>query len=850
MKNKRFSHTFARSLATKRTLVCLLIVAVLVPVMVVAEEPWNGLVKTDMASMAATRDVSQSKVIPAPELPFGGIIKKNVYDSTAWWPPMPAPKKGSPNVLLLLIDDEGFGAPSTFGGQIPTPISDKLAQEGLRYVNFHTTSLCSPTRAALITGRNHGAVGFEQIAELSTGFPGYDGTVGKKNATIARILQANGYATAWFGKDHNVPLDQMTEAGPKDQWPIGMGFDYFYGFLGGDMDQWHPTIWENVNQIFPDVGHPGYNLNIDIADKAISWVQRVNSLKPDQPVFLYYCPGATHAPHQPTPEWIAKFKGKFDNGWDAYREEVFKRQQSLGIIPKSAKLTPWPDESTKELYPGISLKHWNELTPYQRKAFAHEMEVYAAYLAETDYQIGRVIQAFKDTGRYDNTLIIYIHGDNGASAEGTPEGTPSEVADFNTFYPTVEEYGPKYLDKWGSEYTDPHYPVGWAWALDTPFKWSKQVAPYFGGTRNGMVISWPGHVNDPGAIRYQFHHVIDIVPTILQACGIVEPEMVDGVQQKPIEGVSLAYTFDKANAKAPSTHHSQYFEMFGAMGMYKDGWIASTDPFAIPWLLLSNKPKEDVWSSATWRLYHVTEDDDWTQYTDVKDKNPDKLKELQDLFVAEASKNNIFPLNNSPLAINPRTSLIGDRSTTVYRPGIVALDTYDTPNVLNNDYSIEGEVTVKADGGNGVIVANGGRFGGYSLWVNHGVPMFSYNVVMMDLYRWKGKEKLTPGTHKVRFSFVYDGGGFGKGGVGTLSVDGQTVDTHRVPKTICCTLCWFEGLDVGADYSTPVDEQYKVPHKFTGTLSQVVFNNSPMKLTAEEKADFYQRLAAARRAIQ
>jgi arylsulfatase len=335
------------------------VAAVLVPIAAVAQEAWNGLVKTDMDSIGATRDVSQSKVIPAPELPFGGVIKRNAYDSTAWWPPAVAPKKGAPNVLLVLIDDEGFGAPSTFGGGVPTPVSDQLAQHGLRYTNFHTTALCSPTRAALITGRNHGLVGFEQIAEVSTGFPGYNGTIGKDNATIGRILQANGYATAWFGKDHNVPLNQMTEAGPKDQWPIGMGFDYFYGFFGGDMDQWHPTIWENVNQVFPDVGHPGYNLNIDLADKAIAWLQRVNSLKPDQPVFLYYAPGATHSPHQPTPEWIAKFKGKFDNGWDAYREEVFARQQSMGIIPKSAKLTPWPDESESGTYPGVALKHWN-----------------------------------------------------------------------------------------------------------------------------------------------------------------------------------------------------------------------------------------------------------------------------------------------------------------------------------------------------------------------------------------------------------------------------------------------------------------------------------------------------------
>ena len=469
----------------------------------VGAEQWNGIVKTDMASLIATRDVGQSTVIPAPEPTYGGVIKKNASQSTAWWAPQIAPRKGAPNILLVLIDDEGFAANSTFGGLIPTPVSDSLARQGLRYINFHTTSLCSPTRAALITGRNHGDVGFEQVAEVATGFPGYNGTIGKDSATVARLLQANGYATAWFGKDHNVPLWQATDAGPKDQWPIGMGFDYSYVFFGGDMDQWHPTIYENVNQIFPDVGHPGYNLNVDLADKAIAWLKRSNDLKPQQPVFMYYCPGATHAPHQPTPAWIAKMKGKFDMGWDAYREMAFKRQQAMGIIPKNAKLTTWPNPGDKGYagagYAGISLPHWNSLTPYQKRAYAHQMEVYAAYLAETDYEIGRLVQAFKDTGRYNNTMIILIHGDNGASAEGTLQGAFSEVTAFNGIVPKLEQFWPKFGSLWGGQYTDPHYAVQWSWALNTPFKWTKQVASYFGGTRNGMIVDWPGHINDPAA---------------------------------------------------------------------------------------------------------------------------------------------------------------------------------------------------------------------------------------------------------------------------------------------------------------------------------------------------------------
>ncbi len=839
-KRKRFSTIGLAGLAVAGAIVATTLAA----------EQWTGIIKTDMASLLTPRDVSQSTVIPAPEPTFGGVIDKDAYKSTAWWPPAIAAKKGSPNVLLVLIDDEGFAANSSFGGLISTPTSDQLAKEGLRYTNFHTTSLCSPTRAALITGRNDGSVGFEQVAEVASGFPGYNGYIGKDSATIGRILQANGYATAWFGKDHNVPMWQASEAGPKDQWPIGMGFDYFYGFIGGDMDQWHPTIYENVNQLFPDEGHPHYNFNVDMADKAISWLKRINDLKPTQPVFLYYAPGATHAPHQPTPDWIAKFKGKFDMGWEKYREMAFNRMLAMGTIPKNAKLTPWPDPKAADYanagYADIAVQHWDALTPYEKQGFAHEMEVYAAFLAQTDYEIGRVVQAFKDTGRYNNTLIIFIHGDNGASAEGTLQGTWSEMMDFNGIYPTIAEYGPKYLPLWGGEYTDAHYPVGWAWALDTPFKWTKQVASYFGGTRNGMIVEWPGHISDSGGIRAQFHHVIDVVPTILEAVGIAQPDMVDGVKQKPIEGVSFAYTFDKTNASAPSTHHAQYFEMFGAPAIYSDGWVAAAEPHAIPWLLLTNKPIQDIWETEKWHLYHVTADDDWTEYSDVQSKYPDKLKELQNLFVTEGQKYNAFPLSNVPSIFNARPSLIGGRATVAYHPGIVALNQADTPNVLNNDYSIEGDVTIPARGANGVIVADGGRFGGYSLWVDHGKPVFSYNLVGTDTYRWKDKSALTPGSHKLVFSFVYDGGGFGKGGVGTLSVDGIAVDTHRLEHTVPIIWPIFEGLDVGGDYSTPVDADYASPNKFTGSISQVVFHSGAMKLAAAQLKEYRQlRIAAA-----
>jgi arylsulfatase A-like enzyme len=804
---------------------------------------------TIMSSLTATRSIAGSDVIPAPEPTFGGKIDKDVARSTAWWQPEIAPKPASPNVLLVLIDDEGFAANSSFGGLIPTPVSDKLAAEGLRYTNFHTTALCSPTRAALITGRNHGAVGFEMISELATGFPGYDALMGKEDASVARILQANGYATAWFGKDHNVPGYMATDAGPKDQWPTGQGFDYFYGFLGGDMDQWHPTIYENTNQIFPDMGHPGYNLNVDLADKAIAWVHKITDLKPKQPLFLYYAPGATHAPHQPTPDWIAKMKGKFDMGWDAYRQYAFKRQQELGVIPKAAKLTPWPDDKTTE-FSGVKLPHWNTLSPDEQHAYAHMMEVYAAYLAQSDFEIGRVVQAFKDTGRYNNTLIFYIHGDNGASAEGGLQGTPSEVWAFNGIFPQVKNFWPKLGPLWGSEYTDPHFAVPWAWALDTPFKWTKQVASYFGGTKNGMVVVWPGHITDPGGFRAQFHHVIDIAPTILDAAGIKQPSEVDGVKQTPIEGVSMLYTLDKTNAAAPSTHHTQYFEIIGAWALYHDGWIATVDPSNAPWLVLSNTFIPDRYETAKWHLYHVTPDADWTEFADVQAQYPDKLKELQALFVSEGEKNNVFPIDNAPGFFDPRPSLIGDRTSVTYHPGIIALNQSDTPNILNRDYTIAGDVVVPRGGANGAIVADGGRFGGYALFILDGKPSFSYNLLGIDTYRWAGTQTITPGHHLISFRFVYAGGGLAKGGSGTLLVDGKAVASHTIPHTVPATMPWFEGLDVGGDYSTPVDNRYKVPFNFTGTINSVTFTTGPMKLTHAQHEEYLKRLHQAMMGIQ
>jgi arylsulfatase A-like enzyme len=518
----------------------------------------------------------QGQVLPAPALPFGGEINLNAAQSKTWWPPRIVPPEGAPNILLIMTDDVGFGAPSTFGGVIPTPALDRIANMGLRYTQFHSTALCSPTRAALITGRNHHSAGFGVIAEQSTGFPGYNSIIGRDSATIGEILKQNGYATSWFGKDHNTPDFQASQAGPFDQWPTGMGFEYFYGFVGGDTSQWQPNLFRNTTPIYPYVDKPGWNLTTAMADDAVHWLKQLNDIEPDKPFFLHYVPGGTHAPHHPTPEWIKKISDMhlFDQGWNALRDEIFANQKKLGVIPQDAQLTSWPDHL---------LKSWEGLTPDEQKMFIRQADVYAAYLAYTDHEIGRVIQAVEDLGELDNTLIIYISGDNGSSAEGTVLGTPNEVASFNGVSVPVTDQLKYFYDVWGFDRTYNHMAVGWTWAFDTPYQWTKQVASHFGGTRQGVAIAWPDHIKDAGGIRNQFHHVIDVVPTILEVTGIRAPGMVNGIAQKPIEGVSMAYTFDQANAGAPSTHRTQYFEMMGDRALYHDGWIASTTPIRPPW---------------------------------------------------------------------------------------------------------------------------------------------------------------------------------------------------------------------------------------------------------------------------
>jgi arylsulfatase A-like enzyme len=791
-------------------------------------------------SPSATTTID-GRQLPAPPAKFDGVIKEQAKDSKPYWPPTVVPPKGAPNVLLIMTDDQGYGVSGTFGGVIPTPSMDRIAKAGLRYTQFHSTALCSPTRAALITGRNHHSVGYGIIGEMSTGFPGYDSVIGQESATVGEILKENGFATSWFGKNHNTPTYLYSVAGPFDQWPLGMGFQYFYGFMGGETDQWTPYLYQNTTPIFPWIGKPGYNLTTDLADEAIKYLSALNAAAPDKPFFLYYVPGGTHSPHQPTKEWIEKFKGKFDMGWEKLREEIFANQKRLGVIPPSTKLTPWPDVLPK----------WDSLSLIQKKLYAREAEVFAAYAAYTDHEIGRVIQQVQDMGKLDNTLIIYISGDNGTSAEGTLEGTYNQMTAYNGILTLPEAVQMLHYEAWGSESTYPHMSVAWSWAFDTPFKWTKQVASHFGGTRQGMAISWPGHIKDVGGIRSQFHHMIDIVPTILEATGIRAPTTVNGVTQRPIEGVSMAYTFDKANANAPSKRETQYFEMFANRAIYHNGWIAATTPPVPPWLLGTAK-LPDV-NDYKWELYNITED--YSEYNDLATKNPDKLKELQALFQTEAAKYNVFPLDNSVLtrAITPRPSATAGRTLFTYTGVNAGIPVGNAPSILNKDYTITAEVNVPKRGAEGMIVTMGGRFGGYALYLLKGKPVFVYNLLDLKRYRWEGGvggadwlgDSLAPGKHTIVFDFKLAEPGLGKGGTGVLTVDGKELSRQTMEHSIPFLMSIDESFDIGSDTRTGVDDSYKLPFQFTGSIDKLTFKLGREQITAEERNATEHVLAAA-----
>ena len=792
---------------------------------------------TGVPGAPGTTTTIDGKQIPPPPPAFGGVVKEKASESTSWWAPRVVPPKGAPNVLLIMTDDAGFGAPGTFGGVVPTPALDRIAKNGLRYTNFHSTSLCSPTRAAIITGRNHHSVGFGVVGEISTGFPGYDSIIPIEKGTIGTILQANGYATSWFGKDHNTPSYQSSQAGPFNQWPTGMGFEYFYGFVGGDASQWQPNLFRNTTAIYPFQDNPTWNLETAMADDAIQHMKQLKELAPDKPFFVYYVPGGTHAPHHPTPEWIKKIGDMhlFDKGWNKVRETIFANQKRLGIMPENAKLTAWPKE----------LPEWDSLGELEKKLFIKQADVYGAYLAYTDNEIGRVIQAVEDMGQLDNTLIIYISGDNGASAEGMLNGTPNEFTTFNGVpVPVKAQY--LWYPFWGSDKTFPHFAAPWAWAMSTPFKWVKQVASHFGGTAQGMAISWPGHINDVGGIRRQFHHVIDVVPTILEATGIPQPDMINGIKQIPIEGVSMKYTWDKASATAPTQHNTQYFEMLGNRAIYKNGWVAATTPATLPWEL-STAPPPDVITGYKWELYNV--DADPTQSDDLAAKMPDKLKQLQDVFYSEAAKYNVLPLDNSSLSRwnTPRPSLTAGQTVFTYSGELSGVPASAAPSILNKSYTITAEVEIPKGGAEGMIVTEGGRFGGYGLFLSKGVagvrsgkPVFLYNLLNLKRTTWSGPE-LSPGKHTIVFDFKSDGPGLAKGGTGVLTVDGKEVDRKSVKQTTPITFPEDETFDVGLDTRSGVamlEYRYDPPFRFTGKINKLTFKLEPVqKDPAQAKAE-------------
>lgn len=763
--------------------------------------------------------------LPAPQMPFGGVIKDNALQSTPWWQPRIVPPKGAPNILLIMTDDSGYGVASTFGGVIPTPALDRVAANGLRYTQMHSTALCSPTRAALITGRNHHSAGFGVVAEQATGFPGYNSVIGLDKATIGRVLRDNGYATSWFGKDHNTPAFEASQAGPFTRWPTGMGFEYFYGFVGGDANQWQPNLFRNTTQIYPFDGKPGWNLITGMADDAIDYLNRLNQIQPDKPFFLHYVPGGVHAPHHPTQEWVDKIHAMhlFDDGWEKLRERIFANQKKLGVIPQDAQMSPWPSDM---------LKPWDQTTDDEKKLFIRQAEVFAAYVAYTDDSIGRVIQAVDDMGKLDNTLIIYINGDNGTSAEGGPLGTPNEVAFFNgvNMMPVAEQL--KWYDVWGTAQTYNHMSAGWSWAFDTPFSWFKQIASHLGGVRQGMAVSWPGHIADKGGIRNQFAHVIDVVPTILEATKIKAPDMVDGIKQAPIEGTSFAYTFDAANANAPTRHTTQYFEMMGDHAIYKDGWLLSTKVKRAPWEAFG-PANPDPLNNVEWELYDLTTD--YSQTKDLAAQNPAKVEELKNVFYAEAQKYNALPLDASVAAriASPKPNITAGRTEFVYTTPMVGLPQGDSPLLLNTSYTVTAEVDIPASGGDGMILTSGGRFGGYGFYILKGKPVWVWNMVDLARPKWEGADALTPGKHTIVFDFKYDGmgvgtlafnnfEGVGRGGTGTLSVDGKVVATQPLQHTMPMILQWDESFDVGSDTLTGVnDADYQPPFPLAAKLDRL-----------------------------
>ncbi len=766
------------------------------------------------ASLAAQTPSLDRTTLPIPEPKYPPITEVDARNAKA--PPrfeVKAPA-GAPNVLIVLIDDMGFGQSSVFGGPIHMPTVERLASNGLRYNNFHTTALCSPTRSALLTGRNHHVNNFGSISETATAFPGQTGVRPSSVAPLAEMLRLNGYSTAAFGKYHEAPAWEISPSGPTDRWPTRSGFDKFYGFIGGETNQWAPLVYDGMVQV--EVPHgPNYHFTTDMTDQAINWMRFEKSLTPDRPFFIYYAPGATHAPHQVAKEWIDKYKGKFDQGWDKLREQTLAQQKALGLVPADTQLAPKP----------TAIKDWDKLSPEEQKLFAHEMEVFAGFGEQTDYEVGRLIDAIAETGQLDNTLILYVIGDNGASAEGTMNGCFNEMTYFNGVNETVPDIM-KHYDDLGGPSSYGHYAAGWAVAGDTPFEWTKQIAGSFGGTTNPLIVQWPKRITDKGGIRPQFHHVIDIAPTVLEAANLPEPKSVNGTVQTPIQGVSMLYTFDAPKAK--TTHTTQYFEIFGNRGVYSDGWLAGTVHKA-PW---EAKPREAL-SADVWELYDTTKD--FSLVNNLATSNPEKLKEMQALFIKEAIANNVLPIDdrgiervNAKLAGRP--DVMGGRTSLTVYEGMKGISENVFINVKNTSLSITADVDVPDGKGKGVILAQAGRFGGWSLYLADGKPTYTYNYLGLQSFTISSSQPLPAGKATIKFDFAYDGG-MGKGGTGTISVNGQKVAEGRIERTQCCVFSADEGADVGVDDGTPVSESYQAGEasKFTGKIAKVTIDLKPGK---------------------
>jgi arylsulfatase A-like enzyme len=755
----------------------------------------------------------ERSVLPIPDQPYEGVLPLDAKDPEAKFAPIEPlrPPEGAPNVMIVLIDDAGFGCSSAFGGPCETPTAERLATNGLKFNRFHTTALCSPTRAALLSGRNHHTVGMGGITELATSAPGYNSIRPNTCAPLAETLKLNGYSTAQFGKCHEVPVWETSPLGPFDSWPSGGGgFEHFYGFIGGETNQYYPAIYDGTVPVEPEkTPEEGYHFTEDMTDKAIGWIRQQKTLMPDKPFFVYFAPGATHAPHHVPPEWSEKYKGRFDEGWDKLREETFARQKELGVIPDDAELTERHEE----------IPAWDEMPDDLKPVLARQMEVYAGFMEHTDHHVGRLVDALEDLGILEETLVYYIIGDNGASAEGTINGTFNELCSLNGAAALeTPEFMASRMDEFGTPAAYNHYAVGWAHAMDTPYQWTKQVASHWGGIRNGTIVHWPRGIEAKGEIRSQFHHVIDVAPTVLDAAGIPEPASVHGVEQKPIEGVSMRSSFDDAGAAERRV--MQYFEMFCNRGIYHEGWTAVTR-HSTPWVVGTELPpfQDDVWE-----LYDTNSD--WTQARDLAAEMPEKLQELQQLWLEEARKYNVLPLDdrrverfNSDLAGRPL--LVSGNSQLLFS-GTSRLPENTVINVKNKSHAVTAEVDVPAEGADGVIAAQGGAFGGWSLYAKEGRPKYSYNLFGLQHFSIEGDKPIPAGTHQVRMEFEYDGGGLAKGGTVSLYLDGEETGEGRVEGTVPMLFSGDETFDIGSDTASPVSDDYTSDgSRFSGTVNWV-----------------------------